>query len=161
MIINKLTFLKATTITRTRITKEEKRKKISSPILPDGGSSPITRLPISRKRHTTIDKSKRTASTADLQGYCNLRQNSVSSASSYRVICVRLRGNLHQVTTQSASSYNAICVKLQSNLQLIKNKEAAGDTTTRNGIKQGRPLTGNLNISREASARYQRRKADK
>ena len=128
---------------------------------PEGGSSPITRLPISRKRHTTIDKSKRTASTTDLQGHCNLRQNSVSSASSYRVICVRLRGNLQQVTTQSASSYNAICVKLQSNLQLIKNKEAAGDTTTRNGIKQGRPLTGIPNISREASARYQRRKTDK
>ena len=101
MIINKLTFLKATTITRTRITKEEKRKKISSPILPEGGSSPITRLPISRKRHTTIDKSKRTASTTDLQGHCNLHQNSVSSASSYRVICVRLRGNLHQVTKAS------------------------------------------------------------
>ena len=161
MIINKLTFLKATTITRTRITKEKKRKKISSPILPEGGSSPITRLPISRKPHTTIDKSKRTASTTDLQGHCNLRQNSVSSASSYRVICVRLRGNLHQVTTQSASSYNAICVKLQSNLQLIKNQGVARGTTTRNGIKQGRPLTGNPNISREASAGYQRQKADK
>lgn len=121
---------------------------------PEGGSSPITRLPIFRKRHTTIDKSKRTASTTDLQGHCNLRQNSVSSASSYRVICVRLRGNLHQVTAQSASSYNLIC-------NWLKNQEAAGDTTTRNGIKQGRPLTGNLNISREASARYQRRKADK
>ena len=44
------------------------------------------------------DKHKRTASAADLQGHCNLRQNSVSSASSYRVICVRLRDNLHQVT---------------------------------------------------------------
>lgn len=117
MIINKLTFLKATTITRTRITKEEKRKKISSPILPEGGSSPITRLPISRKRHTTIDKSKRTASTTDLQGHCNLRQNSVSSASSYRVICVRLRGNLHQVTAQSASSYNLICNWLKTKEQ--------------------------------------------
>ena len=139
MIINKLTFLKARTITRTRITKEKKRKKISSPIFPEGGSSPITRLSISRKRHTTIDKSKRTASSADLQGHCNLRQNSVSSA----------------------SSYSATCTKLQSNLQLIKNKEAAGDTTTRNGIKQGRPLTGIPNISHEASAGYQRRKADK
>ena len=117
MIINKLTFLKATTIARTRITKEEKRKKISSPILPEGGSSPITRLPISRKRHTTIDKSKRTASTTDLQGHCNLRQNSVSSASSYRVICVRLRGNLHQVTAQSASSYNLICNWLKTKKQ--------------------------------------------
>ena len=117
MIINKLTFLKARTITRTRITKEEKRKKISSPILPEGGSSPITRLPIFRKRHTTIDKSKRTASTTDLQGHCNLRQNSVSSASSYRVICVRLRGNLHQVTAQSASSYNLICNWLKTKKQ--------------------------------------------
>ena|GEM_PF-6623802 len=117
MIINKLTFLKATTIARTRITKEEKRKKISSPILPEGGSSPITRLPISRKRHTTIDKSKRTASTTDLQGHCNLRQNSVSSASSYRVICVRLRDNLHQVTAQSASSYNVICNSLKTKKQ--------------------------------------------
>ncbi|MFC2773848.1 MAG: hypothetical protein ACFN4W_06540, partial [Segatella oris] len=60
-----------------------------------------------------------------------------------------------------ASSYNAICVKLQCNLQLIKNQGVARGTTTRNGIKQGRPLTGNPNISREASAGYQRQKADK
>ncbi|MFC2701266.1 hypothetical protein [Segatella oris] len=45
------------------------------------------------------DRHKRAVSATDLQGHCNLRQNSVSSASSYRVICVRLRGNLHQVTT--------------------------------------------------------------
>ena len=113
MIINKLTFLKATTITRTRITKEEKRKKISSPILPEGGSSPITRLPIFRKRHTTIDKSKRTASTTDLQGHCNLRQNRVSSASSYRVICVRLQCNLHHITRYSDPNSTLFCVKPQ------------------------------------------------
>ena len=75
------------------------------------------KITISRKRHTTIDKSKRTASAADLQGHCNLRQNSVSSASSYRVICVRLRGNLHQVTAQSASSYNVICNWLKTKEQ--------------------------------------------
>ncbi|MFC2423777.1 MAG: hypothetical protein ACFNPZ_07055, partial [Fusobacterium polymorphum] len=51
--------------------------------------------------------------------------------------------------------------KLQCNLQLIKNQGAAGGTTTHNDIKQGRPLTGIPNISREASAGYQRRKADK
>ena len=54
------------------------------------------------------DRHKRAVSATDLQGHCNLRQNSVSSASSYRVICVRLHGNLRQVTAQSASSYNVI-----------------------------------------------------
>ncbi|WP_314352132.1 hypothetical protein, partial [Segatella oris] len=76
-------------------------------------------------------------------------------------ICVKTACHLRQVIVSSASDCVVICIKLQSNLQLIKNKEAAGDTTTRNDIKQGRPLTGNPNISREASAGYQRRKADK
>ncbi|MFC2580837.1 MAG: hypothetical protein ACFNYJ_01860 [Segatella oris] len=59
------------------------------------------------------DRHKRTASAADLQGYCNLRQNSVSSAPSYRVICVRLRGNLHQVTRYSDPNSTLFCVKPQ------------------------------------------------
>ena len=67
------------------------------------------------------DRHKRTASVADLQGHCNLRQNSVSSASSYRVICVRLRGVLHQVALQSASSYNTFHYHTDSNrLKIIK-----------------------------------------
>ncbi|WP_155813284.1 hypothetical protein [Segatella oris] len=67
------------------------------------------------------DSHKRTASAADLQGHCNLRQNSVSSASSYRAICVRLRGILHQVTTQSASSYNTFHYHIDNyRLKIIK-----------------------------------------
>ena len=59
------------------------------------------------------DRHKRTASATDLQGHCNLRQNSVSSASSYRAICVRLRGNLHHITRYSDPNSTLFCVKSQ------------------------------------------------
>ncbi|EFB31795.1 hypothetical protein HMPREF0971_02075 [Segatella oris F0302] len=45
----------------------------------------------------------------------------MSSASSYRAICVRLRGILHQVTTQSASSYNTFHYHIDNyRLKIIK-----------------------------------------
>lgn len=67
------------------------------------------------------DRHKRTASAADLQGHCNLRQNSVSSASDCAVISIKLQRNLHQVITQSASNHDIFHYHIDSNrLKIIK-----------------------------------------